>query len=176
MQKLYALILSALIFIACSDDKQQAEQAADLTVTEISAKTAEYVGKTVSLTGTVVHVCKHGGKRLFMVSEDSKDRFKVTASTSVGSFDVKLEGSDVVVTGLVEEQRVDEAYLNSWEEEITPETKPEVSHEGHDQGEEEEGHDEDQKKKIDAMRKKLADSGKEYLSFYSLKCESYKEL
>jgi hypothetical protein len=175
MQKIFAIILSVLIFIACSENKQQAELAS-ITVTDITAKTSEYVGKTVSLTGTVVHVCKHGGKRLFMVGEDSKQRFKVTAGTGVGSFDVKLEGSDIVVTGLVEEQRVDEAYLNSWEEEITPETKPEVGHEGHDKGEEEEDHEDEQKKKIENMRKKLAESGKEYLSFYSLKCESFNEL
>lgn len=175
MQKLFAIFLSVLIFVACSNEVPQ-EEAATLTVAEITAKTSEYVGKTISITGTVVHVCKHGGKRLFMVGEDSKERFKVTAGTSVGSFDVKLEGSDVVVTGLVEEQRVDEAFLNSWEEEITAETKPEVGHEGHDQGEKEEDNEGDQKKKIEAMRKKLVDSGKEYLSFHSMKCESIIEL
>jgi len=175
MKKLYTVILGALIFVACSSDTQQNETA-KLTVAEISAKASEYVGKSVAVSGTVVHVCKHGGKRLFMVSEDSKNRFKLTAGISVGSFDVKLEGSDILATGIVEEQRVDEAFLNSWEEEITPETKPEVSHEAHDKGEEKEDHDEDPKKKIDAMRIKLAESGKEYLSFYSIKCESFKEL
>jgi len=176
MQKiLYVLILSALIFISCANEAQE-KNSAKLTVAEVTMNASEYVGKSVTVTGTAVHVCRHGGKRLFMIGENPEERFKVTAGTDVGSFDVKLEGSDLLVQGIVEEQRVDEAFLNSWEEEMNAETKPEVGHEGHEHAEDKEEHDSSQTTKINEMRQKLADSGKEYLSFYSLKCESVKEL
>jgi hypothetical protein len=171
------LIIASVVplFFSCSTEKKE-EVSQQLSVAEITEKAPEYVGKTVAVSGTIVHVCKHGGKRLFMIGEDPKERFKVTAGTAIGSFDVKLEGSDAVATGIIEEQRIDEAFLNSWEVEMNTDTKPEVGHQGHQPGEKQEDHDSNQNQQIASMRKQLAESGKDHLSFYSLKCESMKEL
>jgi hypothetical protein len=169
--------ITILLLVSCATEKTDQLQE-QLDVATITEDAVDYVGKTVSLTGTVVHVCKHGGKRMFIIGEDPEKRFKITAGPDVGTFDIALEGSDVLVTGLLEEQRVDEAYLDNWESELAADSKPEVAHEGMEHGEEEgkEEHTQESNKQIENMRKKLAESGKEYLSFYSLKCESFKEI
>ena len=115
MYRLYIVLLSAFLFGACSTEAPQKVDA-ELTVAEITMGTGEYVDQTVSLTGTVNHVCKHGGKKLFLMSMATNDRFKVEAG-EVGSFDVALEGSDIKVIGVVKELKVDKAYLDNWEKE-----------------------------------------------------------
>jgi RecJ-like exonuclease len=63
---------------------------------------ADMLGKEVEIQGMVVHVCKHGGKKMFLVGENPDMRVKITASDKVSVFDPELEGSIVNVTGIVE--------------------------------------------------------------------------
>ena len=182
LKKLSALILIALLVTAC-EKKQASEEVPQLTVAQIDADAAQYVGKKVSVTGTAVHVCKHGGKRLFVIGDTPEPRFKITAGEQVNSFDVALEGSDIVATGVVQEQKVDEAFLDNWENELSKSTKPEVGHEGtehttNEHGEAVEEHAEaaESLAQIKSMREELAETGKESLSFYSLECESFNEV
>ncbi|MCU0369922.1 MAG: hypothetical protein MUC31_00765 [Bacteroidales bacterium] len=63
---------------------------------------AENVGKEVEISGMVVHVCKHGGKKMFIVGEDPEMRVKITVSEKVTVFEPELEGSVVNVVGVVE--------------------------------------------------------------------------
>jgi hypothetical protein len=60
------------------------------------------VGKEVEIQGLVVHVCKHGGKKLFIVGDDPEKRVKITASDKVSVFAPELEGSTIWVKGIVE--------------------------------------------------------------------------
>lgn len=63
---------------------------------------ADLVGKEVEIEGMVVHVCKHGGKKMFIIGENPDMRVKITASDKVSVFDTELEGSTVHVKGIVE--------------------------------------------------------------------------
>ena len=60
------------------------------------------VGKEVEIQGMVVHVCKHGGKKLFIIGEDPEKRVKITASDEVNVFLPELEGSTIMVKGIIE--------------------------------------------------------------------------
>jgi len=60
------------------------------------------VGKEVEIQGMVVHVCKHGGKKLFIIGEDPEKRVKITASDEVNVFVPELEGSTIMVKGIIE--------------------------------------------------------------------------
>lgn len=60
------------------------------------------VGKEMEIQGLVVHVCKHGGKKLFIVGQDPEKRVKITASDKVSVFQPELEGSTIWVKGIVE--------------------------------------------------------------------------
>ncbi len=63
---------------------------------------AANVGSEVEIKGMVVHVCKHGGKKMFIIGEDPEKRVKITATDQVSVFDPELEGSVVAVKGIVE--------------------------------------------------------------------------
>ena len=60
------------------------------------------VGKEVEIQGMVVHVCKHGGKKLFIIGEDPEKRVKITTSDKVSVFQPELEGSTIMVKGIIE--------------------------------------------------------------------------
>jgi hypothetical protein len=184
MRRSLLIIVTPLVaLLACGGQAPQetaaeadtAQETTEVTLPSLLADTSQYVGTEIAVRGTVDHVCKHGGKRLFIMGEDPKDRFKVTAGDAVGAFDVVLEGSDLVVKGVVQEQRIDDAYLDNWEAELGAQEKPEAAHEGLHDGEHE---DEQQEslRQIANMRTQLAESGKDHLSFYSLECSSYETI
>ncbi len=179
MSKWIFLLISVLMVVGCSTDTTQ-QLDAELTVAEINANTGEYVEKTVSITGTVNHVCRHGGKRLFVMSDDASDRFKVEAG-QVGSFDVALEGSKVRVVGVVKELKVDKAYLDNWEKEVcAAEAENEAQkYTSDNEGEEHAGNEQANNptlQNINALRQELVTSEQTHLSFYHLEAISFEEV
>ena len=66
------------------------------------------LGKEIILEGTVIHVCKHGGKKMFITADDPDVRIKITAGEESVSFDTELEGSYVKIHGIVEQMETDE--------------------------------------------------------------------
>lgn len=180
MFKKYFVLIFILAFSFSHADDGNRIKTDSLSVAEIKTNAAIYVDKEVSIIGIVEHVCKHGGKRLFLMGDNPKDRFKITAGSDVGAFNVELEGSEILVKGIVVERKIDEAFIDNWEVEITTDSKPEVAHEGHVDGkEEEENKDEiiaEALIKVNNMRDKLEKSDKDYLSFYSLECQSFIEI
>lgn len=187
------------IAVACNnqqknDDNTEAleeetmEEIAELTVANFSEMAGTYSGKQIMIKGTVSHTCKHGGKRMFIIDEGTEESVKVEAGENIASFDAELEGSDVIVTGILAELIVDEAYLNNWENEVLEETSEEYKihtgdHEGehgeegedgeYAEGETEEDHHGTDLEQIEDLRNTLKESGKDHLSFYSIECISY---
>jgi hypothetical protein len=68
---------------------------------EFPDKAEKYMDQKIQIEGLVVHVCKHGGKKMFLVGEDPDVRVKIDASDEVSVFDAELEGSTVMVQGIV---------------------------------------------------------------------------
>jgi hypothetical protein len=126
MRKLTLLALVSFLLVSASTLIAQDMKAKPVAVTsEITAtvspeKFQEYaaqnVGKEVEISGMVVHVCKHGGKKMFIVGDDPEKRVKITASEKVSVFEPELEGSVVLVQGVIEpieEEVVPEEEKNS---------------------------------------------------------------
>jgi len=198
IKKIYFLVFIATIAFACNNTQQSGETktneatetATEVTVANFEQMAGDLVGKEVSLKGLVNHTCKHSGKRMFLVADDSEESIEIVAGDNIDSFDAELEGSDVVVNGIVAELRVDENYLAEWEVEIMSEDEEE-EHKIHDGNHEGEGHDEDEEgegeegedleeeqhgtdiEKIENLRNMLKESGKDHLSFYSIECISF---
>lgn len=78
------------------------EEATAVTVANFKEKAADLIDKEVLVEGTVTHVCKHGGKKMFIVGEDPEKRVKINASDKVSVFEPELEGSVVVAMGIIE--------------------------------------------------------------------------
>jgi len=112
MMKKIALLtfLSFILFSANHLFAQDLTAKASATGSEVMAVTPEKfqevalnnVGKEVEIQGMVVHVCKHGGKKLFIVGEDPEKRVKITTSDKVSVFQPELEGSTIMVKGIIE--------------------------------------------------------------------------
>ncbi len=165
----YLSILS-FIFIAFTgligqDTGKTANDITDKTiipVKDFQAKADEFVGKTIYVSGTVDHVCKHGGKKVVIVSDDGEASLKIMAGDKISKFDKEIEGETINVLGTVQEKRVDEAYLSDWEDEVKEHhktTDPEYK---------------EDMEKIAELRKKIKESKKGYLSFYSMDGIEYK--
>lgn len=193
---LLSLFAVAILFSACENktakntDSQEAGITADvdeivvIDLKDFEDKAGDVVGKPVVLTGTIDHVCKHGGQKMFIVSEDAENRVKIVTGEDMPAFNTELEGESLEVVGIVEELRIDEEYLREWEEELKDnsghENENDAMHMGEKKGEPHAGdgdhHEEEESsemKQINNLRQQLTDSGKEYLSFYSVVCVEY---
>ena len=174
---LLTLVIILGLFVGCgSKAPEQSYETIELAM--LMDSTGHFVGDTIKVQGTVDHVCKHGGKKMFILGEDPKHRIKVTAGKAIGSYKVELEGSDVMVTAVVEEMRIDEAYLTNWEAEL--EAKDNKEDETHAEGEGSGDHmakaKSPEQKNIDQLREKVCSAESGYLSFYSLAGLSYEVL
>jgi len=183
-----ALVMSAFLYSCNSSKTDEATQTA-MTVEQIVEKASEFVDKEVILEGTVSHVCKHGGKKMFLMGENPDVKIKIVPNEKLSSFETDLEGSDVTVTGKVIELRIDEEYLANWEAEIKVELESETEDTEHNIAESDPKHLGTHKEKkeevaeeevedpyagVKELRKELQDSGKKYLSFYSIECSEFK--
>jgi len=171
-------IISVLLFInySCSylSRKSSGENSAlnlsELTTDNFSDKIADNVGKEVTISGRVTHVCRRSGQRLFITGEDSSKTIRVTTGENIPVFDITLEGNMITVRGIVKELIIDEAYLAEWEAEVTDGAAEE--NKGHEDGldehqkEESEGSGTDPLASIQKLREDIAASGKDHLSDY----------
>jgi len=128
MKALYFLSISLIFFLGCSNSNQKnTEQTASqeiastpidvIDVATVLADPVAYDGKEVALKGTVVHVCKHSGKRLHLLGSDQKTRLRIEAG-EIGQFGRELEGSEIVAKGIFRREVIDEAYLAKWATEL----------------------------------------------------------
>ncbi len=186
------MIVSVLL-VACGtrSGQQQAENAEIpvLTVANFDSLAGQYAGKEVRIEGLVDHVCRHSGKRMFLVQPEGEGRVKVVTGENIASFDVALEGTDVIVRGIVEELKIDEQYLAEWEKELNDQEAAEAQESGEaeaagengsaegvhsgmgeqaDQGTHTEAWDQ-----IAGYRAQIAASEKGYLSFFSIICSEF---
>jgi hypothetical protein len=114
MKKLTILALISFFLVSASSlfaqDNMKSRQVSATSNSQVVVVTpekfqdyaAENVGKEVEIKGMVVHVCKEGGKKLFIVGQDPEMRVKITTSDKVSVFEPELEGSTIVVQGIIE--------------------------------------------------------------------------
>jgi hypothetical protein len=128
LKKVFIFAFIALIMASCGNMTQESAEAEEPEATETEqveevvagpmqvavidfpAEAEQLVGKEIMIEGTVIHVCKHGGKKMFLVAEDDPDiRVKITTDGEmVPAFQPELEGSYVKVHGVVEAIAADE--------------------------------------------------------------------
>lgn len=175
IKKLFILFLLTGLFVSCAGDSEKQgnsdEQIADeanvkeeiplLTIAEFNEEAGKYSGKEVRVEGIVDHICRHGGKRLLLVSDDGD--LHVDGEER---FDESIEGTEIIVTGIVDEFRVDEAYCLKLEEENIK---------AHNAGETNSSEFENTQKEIQFYRDSMQNAGIDHISYYSLTYVSHKE-
>ena len=174
------LAIAGLLF-SCGNKAQQKEQettdqsAVKVTVEQILAETSSYVEKEIVIIGTVNHVCSHGGKRMFIIGKENPDAaVKITPNETIGVFEKELEGSNLKVTGILKELRIDETYVANLEKEIQEGMDNEAIHD-HSGGthDETESEAEEKKAQIQAMRDQIAESENGYYSQFWIEASKF---
>ena len=201
--RILSVIVLAFLMTACNTQKKAdsaAEQAdpVEVTVAQILDEAANMVDQKVIISGSVTHVCRHGGQRLFIIGEDPEKTFKITTGEEIAEFDVSLEGSRILVSGIVKELIIDETYLAEWEAEAMQGAGVQGEGSGERPGEHEHAAgtvpmpDEDtgqdqvdeaavdteaqlkaQLDNIQSIRDEIAESGKDHLSEYWVEAISF---
>ncbi|PKP09738.1 MAG: hypothetical protein CVU09_10595 [Bacteroidetes bacterium HGW-Bacteroidetes-4] len=181
MKNILILIVTLAFFSACNNNQknqtslpQATSEIEYITVDSFLVVAADFVGKEITVKGTVDHICKHGGKRVKIFGENPDNTLHGEASESTGAFNAELEGSEVCLTGIVAESKMDLAYVEEYEKnllEAIEKNKEEVDME-HAKGV-------DHHAKLDeikAWKEEIATNGKGYISSYYLDVTSYQEI
>lgn len=148
-------------------------------IDDVLADGDNLIGQEVEVEGVCTHICKHGGRKIFLMGSDDNNTIRIE-SGDLGAFDQKCVNSLVRVKGKLVESRIDEAYLKAWEER-------ELAKTAEKHGEGEAGCSTEKKargetgnsalERIEGFRNRIAaekdKSGKDYLSFYHINAESY---
>lgn len=149
-----------------NEENQEAQQstmtvAPLIVIGEFDIKAGDYVDQEVKVSGIVDHLCKHGGKKLFMVSDEGDLHVE-----SDERFDDQLAGMEITVTGIVREFRVDEGYCLQMEDDNIQSHKEGIT-----------GDDlyEQKMEQIKFYRDSMNVAGTDHLSFYSLEYVSHVE-
>ncbi len=152
---------STLSLYAQNDSKVIDKNTVEISVEVFQKRAADFVGKNIYVTGIVDHVCKHGGKKVMLVSEDGEASLKVMASDKISKFDKKIEGENLKVLGTVTEFKMDDTFLNEREKKVKEHHKPTDPEYKEDM------------EWIQEKREEIKKSKKGYLSFYSMDGISY---
>lgn len=108
IKRLLSLMILAVLIAACGstgeeNKSQVSEESINIEFASLIESPADFLNKEIVLDGNVVHVCKHSGKKMFIVGEDPDIRLHVSAGGDIPVFPMELLGSDVTVTGVLTE-------------------------------------------------------------------------
>lgn len=114
MRNLTLISLFALILFGCGNagKQQQAgvgqpEVATVLSVDELYGNAADWLDKEVVVKGTVMHVCKEGGARCFLMGSTEDVNIRVEAGEKIGAFNQEQMGSELEIVGILKEVKTE---------------------------------------------------------------------
>lgn len=153
-QLLFIGVLISLTLLSCGTNKQETYD-----VTSLLSVVEQKVDKEVTISGIVTHVCRHSGKRCFIVANGSDETIRIEAGGEIASFDQELVGTEITAKGIVREQRIEEEKIEEKEKNL--EVKKAEA-----EDETAKGHCANEQNSIDKMRQWMQDNGKDYYAIY----------
>ena len=114
MKKLALIPVIAFLLFSCSNPKNQ-KQAVEptspetviFTVDELYNNATDMVDKEIVVKGTVMHVCKQGGGRCFLMGSNENITIRVEAGEKIGAFNQEQMGSDLEIVGVLKEVKTE---------------------------------------------------------------------
>jgi hypothetical protein len=170
----YAFIAFCLLISFASKGQQVTDLYTQISIDKLISKAAQFEGKQVEIIGLVDHMCGVDGTKIKLKST-SGAVLKVVPNDPNGSFDSNLKKQLVSVQGIVELIRIEKAYVDKMENEGTL-----LCHIDHSACKDkawvnnkiESGKDvEIVKQDIAKLRKQMAESGKEYITYICIRAE-----
>jgi hypothetical protein len=121
MKNLVLIGILAFLFFGCGNQNKKQQQSAEpqevvLTVDELYEKAAELTDKEVIVKGTVMHVCKQGGGRCFLMGSNEDINIRVEAGEKIGAFTQEQMGSDLEIKGILKVVRTEAEAHNPGKE------------------------------------------------------------
>jgi hypothetical protein len=129
--QLFVLLVSLALFACGTPGKKQSQsaekgEAGDMQTEAfdtVQAKTVvewlkiadKNVGKEITVKGMVGHVCRHSGKRCFLLDSDGETSIRLEAGGKINGFNQELSGSTIVAHGVLREKRLTSSYIDEWE-------------------------------------------------------------
>lgn len=173
MKNIIIALVLVLAFTACKNENKKVEEATTevvkevmetplLAIAEFDDKAGEFVGKEVAVKGIVDHVCKHGGKKLLLVTDEADVHV-----VSEERFDEALVGSEINLKGVVLEEVIDESTCLKMEEDNIK---------SHSEGKSNDEQFEAKKQHIKEYRDFMKENNTDHISYYSLQYVSHSEL
>lgn len=173
MKKIVIVLVIAISIISCKTEVKKTEinetntieqviETPSIALGEFDTKAGDFISKEVKVTGIVDHICKHGGKKILLVTDEGDVHI-----TSEERFDEALMGSELELTGVVLEERIDESYLLKMEDDNIK---------SHSEGASNKEQFENKKKHVAEYRAKMKAEGIDHISNYSLQYVAHKEL
>lgn len=114
MKKLLLFGVVAILFFGCGNQNKNQQKSDDqpavavvLTVDELYQNAAEMADKEVIVKGTVMHVCKEGGARCFLMGSNEDINIRVEAGEKIGAFSQEQMGSEVEIAGILKVVRTE---------------------------------------------------------------------
>lgn len=169
MRKTLLFLSIIALFSSCGESPKQAStneatetiaiEKPSLNLADFNAEAGKWVNKEIEVVGIVDHVCKHGGKKLFLV-----DDFGDVHVDGEERFDDALIGSELIISGLVKEFRVDESYCLQQEEDFIKK---------HSEGIDSDNVYAQKMEHINSYRDSMATTGLDHISFYSVEYISH---
>ena len=103
IRKIFAIVIFAAILTSCgnSGNNVATEEAVNVEFASLIENPDSFDGKDILITGKVVHVCEHSGKKMFIVGENPDIRLLITAGEETPKFPMELLGSEISVEGLL---------------------------------------------------------------------------
>ena len=158
--------IATLSIVGCKNANKKTQQentpevsAADKTldVNALLQVAEQQVNDTIVLKGIVKHTCSHSGRRCFMADTTGKLTIRVEAGGNIQAFNKELVNSEIVVTGVLQEQRLSQEYIDNWEKEVAEEEA---------KGDKDADHCNSEKNSIQQMREWMKNHNKDFYSIY----------
>ena len=170
---LFTMVL-ALSFASCQGNQKKAQsegtetatkaEVAVMTPDKVLAEAANLVGQEVSIKGTVDHVCRHGGKKCKISANGAT--LKIMAGGDIKVFDKELIGSEIIVKGIVKENKMTKEMIAEQEKALKDTAAKAEKAEAKE-------HCSQSMQGLEAMKKWMADNNKDYYPIYVIAGTSY---
>lgn len=113
----FAALMAIAVTSCGSKNSSDTTGETSLTVDTILANPEAFVGQTVTIEGVVSHLCKHGGRKAFLLGSDENTMIRCDATAEMGNvFPQETIHQPLRVTGVVMESRLDEQTIRQLEQ------------------------------------------------------------
>lgn len=116
MKRILSLLAVLVVLVACNNQKKATSESqgyqtsstalATYSLDSLLTVVDELADQKVVVRGHVTHVCKHSGKKCFIIGNNQEVTLRIESGAGFEGFDQELVGSEIAITGVVKKLRL----------------------------------------------------------------------